>query len=324
MKDVFVNCLTRALYGSNDVGQPGRDVETNQLIDCGLRFFGLTPLNKWASSDNAFLTNQGDPNANFGNTVNAESGYGSFSATSDVPLAISGRSERFEVCNINASSIMVNVAIFAWKNGANYETVDLSSELAGVGSQHLLYHDSDTNLFAQKHFNVDWRVTGNSTLNHISLFGLHGTTNTRELVRRVVKYRTVVVPPGGILRFKVFFRRLYPLEVADLSDLRYSWKGLVDKCVYLSWRSMCGVIPTAVGVDPVASAIHTEKPMIAVTRRLSYKARFYYKTYPTRILSTSEVWGPSSVVIPAKTATNRAEKPQRHVTFQGVADPVHT
>lgn len=319
-----MNCLTRALYGRDDVGQPTRDVETNQLVDCGLRFFGLTPLNRWAISDNAFLTNQGDPNSNFGNTVNAESGYGSFSASSDVPLSISKRSETFEVCNINSSAIMVKVAIFAWKNGANYETVDLSSELASLGSQHLLYHDSDTNLFSQKHFNVEWRVSGLASLNHMSLFGMHGNTNSRELVRRVVKYRTVVVPPGGIMRFKVFFRRLYPLEVADLSDLKYSWKGLVDKCVYLSWRSMCGVIPTAVGTDPLSSAIHTEKPMIAVTRRLFYKARFYYRTYPTRILSTSETWGPVAAAVPAKTATSRAEKPQRTVTFQGVADPVHT
>ena len=193
-----MNCLTRALYGRDDVGQPTRDVETNQLVDCGLRFFGLTPLNRWAISDNAFLTNQGDPNSNFGNTVNAESGYGSFSASSDVPLSISKRSETFEVCNINSSAIMVKVAIFAWKNGANYETVDLSSELASLGSQHLLYHDSDTNLFSQKHFNVEWRVSGLASLNHMSLFGMHGNTNSRELVRRVVKYRTVVVPPGGI------------------------------------------------------------------------------------------------------------------------------
>lgn len=319
-----IKCSSRFILGADDVTEPTRDIVTTQTLDTGLRFFGLVPLQKWATTTAATIGTQGYPTSSFGMTPTDEAGAQKQNAGHDVPLAIGKRAEVWDICNINTSPIMIQVEIFGWKNGANYETVDLSSEVDSVGSRHELYHKTDDSTWAALHFNQDWKNANSSSLNHSSIFGRSRNTASRELVRRLVKHRTVVIPAGGIYRFKVYFRRLYPLEIDDLLDLRYSWKALADKCVHLRWKSMCGVVPTALATDPTYADIHTEKPMLAVTRRLDYTARFYFKTYVTTIVSTETQHGPGTVAIPAKTATNRAEKPARNVVFTGVADPVHT
>lgn len=312
--------MDRKILGSNDVLQPTRNINTVGIVDGGLRLFGNHVLDEYLSLSAAEIGIKGFPTTTFGATPNDVAALFTTSTANSLPIAIGAHYETYEICNINSNPILFRYQVFKWKNGANYQGVNISSELATSSMKHMMYMSSNAPLATSSvHYNVSWKTLSTTDLSHMNLFGHNKSTYARQLIQPVGRRVSVMIPPGGVFKIKVYHPRLYPVFKEDLADLGYAWKGRVDRTVYMEWKSLCGVLPKELGTDPGDNDILTEKPMIAMTRQVSYVARVYYKFNVTNIYATTPAMGPTTDPVPAKSAATRAEKPNRNIVFEPVA-----
>lgn len=318
-KDIAVKQMERKILGANDVSQPTRNINTVAIVDGGLRLFGNGVLDEYLGLSTAEIGVSGFPTTNFGATPKDVAALFTTSRDNSLPIAIGAHYETYEICNINSNPILFRYQVFKWKNGANYQGVNISSELATSSMKHMMYMATAPPAFSSVHYNVSWKTSSITNLSHMNVFGHNKSTYARQLLQPVGRRVSVMIPPGGVLKIKVYHPRLYPVFKEDLVDLAYAWKGRVDRTVYMEWKSLCGVLPKALGTDPGDNDIHTEKPMIAMTRQVSYVARVYYKFNVTNIYATTSAMGPTTDPVPAKSAVTRAEKPNRNIVFEPVA-----
>lgn len=312
--------MERKILGSKDVLQPTRNINTVTIVDGGLRLFGNGVLNEYLESSTAQIGAKGFPTTTFGATPKDVAALFTTSRENSLPIAIGAHYETYEICNINSNPILFRYQVFKWKNGANYQGVNISSELATPSMKHMMYMwSTDPTVTSDVHYNVAWKTSSITDLSHMNLFGYNKSTYARQLLQRVGRRVSVMIPPGGVFKIKVYHPRLYPVFKEDLADLAYAWKGRVDRTVYMEWKSLCGVLPKELGTDPGDNDIHTEKPMIAMTKQVLYTARVYYKFNVTNIYATTSTMGPTTDPVPAKSAVTRAEKPNRNIVFEPVA-----
>lgn len=310
------------VLGNSDVNFATRDAKVGQLLDVGLRFYNtLKPLQDWY--------NGGPSTYNVGAPGASTAGYPSptdmassnnLSLQGGIPIRLSSRYETYEVLNLGYAPIKFEVQVFAWRPGGNYEGANLSAELSSQLGRQVILHRADFGL-QSVYWNKDWRVAnGTNGFGPASFFDVNMGDYTTCLARCVSYRKPVIIPAGRVHRFRVHYPAVYPIFGEDLADLKYSFKGLVDRCLWMSWESFIGALPQEGFTDPTESSIHTEKPLIAIRCLSHYQARLYYKTNAARIWSAAITHGPGSTVeIAAKTAVNRAEITTRSMNQVQVA-----
>jgi len=311
-KEIEVNEVRRFVIGVADTTYPTRDAVSFHVRNMGPRegkmmnaFHRIITSSPTVLNTAGLISDQADLGVTGNSIYPFNSNHGS-------PMAIRSHAEVVEICNLNKFPVYLTVGVWKWKRGMNYPGGNLDTEvLRGVtDSGGLILYDGTNQ---QTQWNSVLFRANQSNANAFtveSLFGQRKTVYDRILTRKTWG-RKVLIPGSGIYKFKVICPRMWPIYPENATALDYLCKGQVDWALSMNWQSACGMLPTPlVATDPDASYIHTEKVILACRIfRQAVGVRYAYEPFVQVVVRDP---GQFTAVIPPRTDSNRAQKPQVH------------
>jgi len=318
-KEFEVDEVRRVVVGGQDVDYPTRDAVSFHVRNMGPRFGNMM------SAFSRLITTSASTIQAAG-IVSSYSEIGTtgvvdypFTNPTSCPLAIRSHFEVVEICNLNRFPVWLTAQVWKWKPGMNYPGGNLDAEVlrstsAGGGmftwdgaNQHLVWNGVPipTNFSNANAFTVE------------SLFGQRKTIYDRQLIKKTWSKR-YMIPASGVYKMRVKIPRIWPVFPDNAMALDYLSKNKIDWALALSWHTACGLLPTAaITTDPVSTDIHTEKSILAIRIfRQAVGVRYAYEPAVQVLVRDS---GQFTTGVPARTTTNRAEKPKKHMDSEPVS-----
>lgn len=164
----------------------------------------------------------------------------------------------------------------------------------------VIQHDSTSGALATG--NVDWKnlntVVGLSS--GASIFGLFPIDRTWHATykwKTISKRKKVLVPAGGIYKFRVYHRGFGPMRALEFSQPSFIPYPYSDRIIKVSAMSVIGMTPNA--SDATADRIHTDFPVLGIWRHSVKTMKCTVLNKPIMIQSMTGAQRVSSVIAPS-------------------------
>lgn len=181
-------------------------------------------------------------------------------------------------------------------------------------SSAVIQHDSTTGALATS--NIDWKglntVVGlSSGASIFGLFPIDRTWNATYKWKTISTRKKVLVPAGGVYKFRVYHKGFGPLRALEFQQASFIPYPYSDRIVKVSAMSTPGMTPNA--SDATADRLHTDFPVLGIWRHSVKTMKCHVLNKPIMIQSMTTQQRVDGVIAPSVA-------PQITVTQQDMGD----